>query len=301
MSNETLIEEIRAGCDRQALLYRLYDNNRPLITNWAKAFTGQIEFEDAMQEAFIALSKAVDAFKPGKGYKFTTYYFHALRRHLTRVANGNKGMPDYVGADVAQYKTFCFAYQNENGHLPDLITTSKSLCWNIRRTARAMEWAQIEIISLSAPVTDDGLTIETAITDDRDVIGAVIDAASIDPAARLVWSVVDELPDDQRAAIRGRYKEEKTFWQLCAEMESAPERIEQTTEAALRALRRPDRLQRFQAVLDVYGIGCHLSGLGAFRSLGASSVEYAVMKMEQIEMIQNAKNRPKMPNLAKKY
>lgn len=85
MSNEELAVTAKGG-DREALL-ALWAQVRRLawrfMPRWRTAAeAGGLTVEDLEQTAFLALLRAVDAFDPGRGLKFSTYFVTALRAEV---------------------------------------------------------------------------------------------------------------------------------------------------------------------------------------------------------------------------
>lgn len=101
MTNEKLIALIRGGAEER--LYELYKQNRGIIAKYARRYVNveadpAIDMEDFMQEGYIALVAAVEAYDPQKGafLNILTLYLrkqmrefaglHTTRRHAHRHA-----------------------------------------------------------------------------------------------------------------------------------------------------------------------------------------------------------------------
>lgn len=85
MSNEELAGLARAG-DEDALL-TLWNQVRRLAWRFLRPWTASARLagltqEDLSQVAFLALLKAVDAFDPGRGFRFSTYFTQTLRAEV---------------------------------------------------------------------------------------------------------------------------------------------------------------------------------------------------------------------------
>lgn len=85
MSNEELAVTAKGG-DKDALL-DLWAQVRRLawrfLPRWRAAATaGGLTEEDLEQTAFLALLRAVDAFDPGRGLKFSTFFVTSLRAEV---------------------------------------------------------------------------------------------------------------------------------------------------------------------------------------------------------------------------
>lgn len=101
MTNEQLTLDIQNG--NRAALTELWGAVRPLLLSLAwKFYTRQgkercaqrgVTLEDLQQETFFALCDAVQAYKPEKGYQFTTYLSRATENRF-RACMGIQGKGD---------------------------------------------------------------------------------------------------------------------------------------------------------------------------------------------------------------
>lgn len=189
MDNEELAVLIQAGDAGQIMT--LWERVRLLALKeagrWAAANKNGVELDDLGQEAFIALLEAVATFDSGAGARFSTWYMVHLKGAFTAAC----GM----------------------------------------RTRRDRLDPLAGATSLDAPITQDdpdGGTLGDAIPDP----GAELALRAVEEDGR--WSrlhavlsaAIAELPEEQRAAVRGRY------WQ------GVPV-DKRTLGKALRALRHP--------------------------------------------------------------
>ena len=73
MTNEILVELIRAGENTADNMQKLWEQNRGMIWKIAQQYRNKAEIEDLMQEGFIGLCNAVDAWQPDAGASFLHY------------------------------------------------------------------------------------------------------------------------------------------------------------------------------------------------------------------------------------
>jgi len=285
MSNEEIVSVIRAGGDRRQLMGLLYDQNRRLIAKWANQWKGRAEFEDLMQEGYLALIAAVDAYDESKGYKFTTYLTKAVWRHFARLYNGAVRLPEWLKDDIAAYRIQCRLHEIETGNkLEDQLAAAR-LQWTPGHVEIVKRWSNLVTVSLDAPITKeaDSAALESVIPDPDNGIDDLIDDVSDNQMKDYVWSVVDSLPADQSQIIRWRYQDGKTREDMSKLNGKSAAQIASLESKGMRALRRPTNSKRLEEALDYYGIGCHASGLSTFRKTGMSSVELAVIKKDLFE------------------
>ena len=101
MTNEEMANAAQTGS--RAALSRLWEAVRPLLFSLAwKFYTRQgkercaqrgVALEDLQQETFFALCDAVQAYKPEKGYQFTTYLHYATENRF-KACMGIQGKAD---------------------------------------------------------------------------------------------------------------------------------------------------------------------------------------------------------------
>lgn len=88
MTNEAICRQIQQGGDKKALMGLLYAQNEGLLTNFAKRYRdpkkNPDDFDDLMQDGFLALEAAAVRFDPGSDIKFTTYAGHWIRSYMGR-------------------------------------------------------------------------------------------------------------------------------------------------------------------------------------------------------------------------
>lgn len=168
MSNEEFVALIQAGDTGQII--PLWTNVRLLALKeagrWAAANRNGVELEDLGQEAFIALLEAVDTFDSGTGAWFSTWYMVRLKGAFTAAC----GM----------------------------------------RTQRERQDPLAGAASLDAPVStedQEGITLSESIPDPGAEL-AMLAVEEDERRARLhdaLITAIAELPEEQRAAVRGRY------------------------------------------------------------------------------------------------
>ena len=90
MTNEEIVERIRAGENVQENMFELWQQNTGMIKQIAIRFTGYAELEDLLQEAFISLYDAVAHYDSDRGAAFLTCATYWIKQRLLRYIE-NKG------------------------------------------------------------------------------------------------------------------------------------------------------------------------------------------------------------------
>lgn len=97
MTNEELALAIQKGAPKMA---ELWERTEKLIVKAARRYYGEhkgfcqavsLEAEDLVQEGYLALADAVDAYDPKKGYVFFAYLKYPLKKRFSRAAGFSKG------------------------------------------------------------------------------------------------------------------------------------------------------------------------------------------------------------------
>lgn len=99
MTNEQLALQIQAG--ETSLYTPLWEQTEKLIVKLARYYynghklPASFDFEDCLQCGFIALVRSVQAYKPDKGYKLTSYLWNYLRNVIAEELRIHNGKPLY--------------------------------------------------------------------------------------------------------------------------------------------------------------------------------------------------------------
>ncbi len=95
MTNEEIVKAIRGG--KRELMGDLYLQNRRFIFALVKHVGIKPEFyEDAMQNAYIGLHKAVNGYDENAGFKFLTYAKYHIQQAIQRGQTNDIHIPEYI-------------------------------------------------------------------------------------------------------------------------------------------------------------------------------------------------------------
>ena len=84
MTNEQLVDQIKAGKDVSKNMTQLYNQNKKFIRLIARRYNGVGELEDMEQEGFLALYDAIDHYEADQGVKFLSYAEYWIRQRMQR-------------------------------------------------------------------------------------------------------------------------------------------------------------------------------------------------------------------------
>lgn len=280
MRDYAIITELRAGTDderRRALLAELYDRNRATIRGACRPYVrAGYEIEDALQDAFIGLCKAVEHYDESAGL-WAPYLGAWVRATVGRSfmnAGNLRRLPVYLQTRIRQLKQLENAAKIEN-RAPTDKELSRALGITpeqLDRTRRAMY--ESRPASLSQPIEGaDGLTLGDTIPDTADPIAATVEAISADQDAARIWASVDSLTPEQADTIRHRYKDGQTLKETAQAQGVSLGAVKSRERAALARLKHKPELRRIWR--DYGGIIYH-GGLQMFKRCG-SVVELAAI------------------------
>ena len=230
MENEELVARIKAGIDTADNMLALWEQNRGMIGKLARRYSAYADIEDLQQEGYLALYDAIDGFKPDKGVRFLSYATTIIERQMRRYiyANGSSvRIPEHEQAKMYEYKKMVNAFQTYLGRKP----TRQEIAYNmglsdkgVRELEKTVRMGQIA--SLDTPLTDENGadTLIDIIPDENNAMLAVMDDMQREELESVIWGMVDSLPGNQGAVLRGRFLQGQTLKEVGDKMGMTAER-----------------------------------------------------------------------------
>ncbi|MCX5706698.1 MAG: RNA polymerase sigma factor RpoD/SigA [Candidatus Omnitrophica bacterium] len=239
----TLSRKIKKG-DEQARKKMIQSNLR-LVINIAKRYMYLgTPFLDLIEEGNLGLMKAVDKFKPQKGFRFSTYAAWWIKQGITRSLSDQSKMiriPVYMNDLITKWKKKKEAMAQKLKRMPTDEEIAKKLHIPNTKIEQMNRWMSTTTSSLDSPVgeNDEGK--------DGDLIE---DHSAIQPDSQIehlldkerVENLLEIMSDRERDVLDMRFgladKKPHTLAEVAKKLGVSRERIRQIEETALAKIRR---------------------------------------------------------------
>ena len=254
LADEKLLRSAASG-DRDAR-ERLLAQYLPLIRGVASRYRGAgLPFDDLVQEGSVGLLEAIGDFDPRLGVEFASYarfrVHRAIRNALTERARLVR-LPKHVVERrrlIDRERARAFA---SSGRTPSVAELAQRTGLSAETVLAALG-ADIEAVSLDAPVTPDGSPLEELVADPAasDPEAVAVERDSV----RRIDEAVEHLPGRQRQIIEhtfGLGVPAESIADVAAEFHLSPQR---TRTIVLDALHKLER--------ELESLGALIMGVGA--------------------------------------
>lgn len=279
MTNEQLVIRIKAGIDVAENMLTLWESNQGIIRGIVYQYKDG-EKEDLMQEAYIGLDKAVDAYEPGRGVKFMSYAPYWIKEQIQRHIFANKpfNMPEYMQELIRKDRKLTAVFWQQVGRKP----TDRERMYNLGISEKQLESldkaSTMTLSSIDMPVGDDeGGALYEIIEGSSGIEDEIVNDTALEDLKATLWSMVDSLPEDAAAVIHGRFEKNLTYQQCGDSLGITRDRARSVEAKGLRKLRHPDNSKLLKPFLDGYeairGDAMRGTGAGRFANTWTSATE----------------------------
>lgn len=100
-----------------------------LVISLVRKFRGRAEWEDLLQIGYVGLLKALNAYKPGSGNRFSTYASHCILgelRHYLRDRSESVRKPRWLQSVSRKVSSFVESFLQANERLPTVTEISEA-------------------------------------------------------------------------------------------------------------------------------------------------------------------------------
>lgn len=289
MTNEELVAEIRAGRNVKENKTLLWQQNRGYVAKKAHRYRFYAEFDDLMQEGYIALcDAAVEKYNPDAGVLFITFASYCLDTAMSRYISTQNviRLPVIEDTRIRKYNKAVNDIRLSTGREPtreeiktalnvsdkELDKIEKNICM---RSVASLDKAQID--------GEEDCTLNEVLPDDNDDMEQVEESIYRKALKETIWKVVDTLPEEQRTIIHERYEYGKSVNDIYGVTRNRVAFLEQT---ALRALRSGKTGRTLRPFYDIYNGAVKGNGVGTFRRTNTSSTERIAIALAEPEEVE---------------
>ena len=285
MTNEELVQSIKENNDPELIL-DLWNNNQGLIDKIVKKYAGVVEDrEDLTQEAFIGFNQAVQRYDSKAGVLFSTYAYKVISTHLRRYIYDCCHLikiPEVMATKIWKYKKFVEEFRKETGRTPTDREVWLELGIDPEEAERLRGYDLVsQPTSLDQRiqgVEEDGDTLTDMIRDtDTDIeatIGNTLDYCSI---SKELWEAVEQLPQEQRQAVKLKYIEGKTEKEIGQLLNVSKSQARQLHIVAERRLSKNKTLKDYKECYLRANTTLHV-GVSQFKRTWTSEVELLAIR-----------------------
>ncbi|MBI4424651.1 MAG: sigma-70 family RNA polymerase sigma factor [Elusimicrobia bacterium] len=226
--------------DKQQLLRA----NLRLVVSIARSYaTDNLELADLIQEGSLGLMRAIEKFKGGKGFKFSTYATWWVRQSIQRAIGDQDRtvrLPAHVQEQIARYKKMSRGFLQERGRPPETDEAADKMRLSSRKVGELVQAMQ-DPVSLEHPWNeeDEELRLSDLLQDASEPPPAHLAEVAIRRREIDTW--LSTLSEREQGILRLRFgigTEEHTLGEVGRRFHVTPERARQIQIEALRKLRR---------------------------------------------------------------
>ena len=215
-----------------------------------------VPYADLLQDGNIGLIVSVDKFDPSKGFKFSTYATHWIRREmLIGIMNKSRTIriPVHRYEEINNFKRIRAVLSNELGRDPTLEDIAKKMRISVKKAEKIMR-LQEDSVSINTKIgEEDDLELGDVIPD---VNGSVDDKVIVNALSSDIEELFKKagLKPREREILIYRFgldgNEPMTLEEICAKYGITRERTRQVESIAKKKIRNCEFIKEFAVYMD---------------------------------------------------
>jgi RNA polymerase sigma-B factor len=244
-------EEADESAEDEAALFEAYQSSHSaelqeklvvrysrLVVSLVRKFRGRAEWEDLVQVGYVGLLKAISAYRPGSGNRFSTYATHCVLgelRHYLRDRTDTVRRPRWLQAVSRKVGLFVESYLHEHERLPTVTEISEAT--NIARDGVVEVLKAGSILSLEQ-MQGEGGGVQVG------RIRSLREESFVLTLEDQIWldSALERLLEVERQIVRMFFYRDLNQSQIAGETGLSPKRVSRIMRRALSRLQGVMRL-----------------------------------------------------------
>lgn len=278
MTNEERVMQIQKGINLSENLIALWRDNQPLIRIIVNRYREK-DRKDLMQEAYIGMHKAVQKYDAERNTKFMSYALYHIKNCINGYLNLDRpvSVPNYILLLMQKDKRVSEFFLQTKGRKP----TDEE---RIRILDITQE--QLDILDNTAGMTFESMDRSLAGDNDKDLYDIVegisqngedmLNELEELQLRKVLWKVVDSLPEIERNVIKARYQNNMTLKECGRVTGVGLSKARSSETRAINTLRKADNIKKIIQYLPddyIYGDAMRGTGVGRFAETWTSATE----------------------------
>lgn len=224
---------------------RMIRSNLRLVINIAKKYIHfGIPMSDLIEEGNMGLMKAVEKFKPQKGFRFSTYAAWWIKQAITRaIAEQGKliRIPVYVNEQMAKWKKAQEQLSHKLKRPPSQDEVAKKIGLDKDKIEQLSFWMSASTSSLEARVGEDGESAVGELLEDEAAVQPDKEISTFLEKERIV-NLLTGMSEREKQVLNMRFgltdSRIHTLAEVAKKYGISRERVRQIEEQALKKLKR---------------------------------------------------------------
>lgn len=242
LSEIEIIKQAKQG-DKSALL-ALYEQYTPLfkkLCRYRANYCNTLEFDDLLQECFLALKNAVNGYNFECKVSFMTYLYSCTKRHLNRVITKHSNLAENQLSLILQIKKFRESYEEQHGHIPDSDLVMREFFISREYLRELDVLKDLKVTSMDVPIGEDGEnTLKDLLPGVDDLEERVVKRLSV---VQLWESLESCLLPEELKIIKMIYLDRLTFKEISEITGRSETNVRTVQERSLKKLRMKQKLK----------------------------------------------------------